>query len=174
MQHTLSKHTVANIVLTSSSLIPPLCILVSTHPFSTHPISTHLIPSPLSLDRDHGVEPVVVLLTHPLYLLSHLHKPLLSLHLNTSSSLISSPLSLDSDHGVEPVVVFDGKRHLLKSETQGKREEGRVSNMDSARRLVESMRSTTDSACRAKVVSSYQCICPLAHTLAYILSLTQP
>jgi len=55
------------------------------------------------------------------------------------------------DMGVEPVLVFDGKRHLLKSETQNKREEGRHSNMESARRLVASLRSTSDQACAEKL-----------------------
>lgn len=55
------------------------------------------------------------------------------------------------DLGVEPVLVFDGKRHLLKSETQGKREEIRLSSMTSARRLVDSIRSTGDAACRDKL-----------------------
>ena len=55
------------------------------------------------------------------------------------------------DMGVEPVMVFDGKRHLLKSETQGKREESRHSNLESARRLVASLQSTGDQACAEKL-----------------------
>lgn len=57
------------------------------------------------------------------------------------------------DFGIEPVLVFDGKRSVLKAETQGKREDLRQSNMESARRLISSMRATGDPACREKLRS---------------------
>ena len=53
--------------------------------------------------------------------------------------------------GVEPVLVFDGKRNNLKSETNSKREEMRASNMQQGRRLIESIRATSDGACRQKL-----------------------
>ena len=55
------------------------------------------------------------------------------------------------DVGVEPILVFDGKRNSLKSDTQDKREEIRISNMDSATRLIESMRAASDINCREKL-----------------------
>lgn len=53
--------------------------------------------------------------------------------------------------GIEPVFVFDGKRSNLKSETQAKREDGRIKNMTQAKKLIETMKSTKDLACLRKL-----------------------
>mmetsp|Transcript_2124 Transcript_2124/g.5051 ORF Transcript_2124/g.5051 Transcript_2124/m.5051 type:complete len:326 (+) Transcript_2124:164-1141(+) len=52
---------------------------------------------------------------------------------------------------VIPVMVFDGKRNTLKAETNEKRNEIKQSNIENARRLLESIGKTTDASARSKM-----------------------
>jgi 5'-3' exonuclease len=62
--------------------------------------------------------------------------------------------------GVEPVFIFDGKRHVLKGETQEKRRDTRRAHVEHGRKLLDAIILAGDDECRRKLrmeaVSNFQ------------------